>query len=373
MKIPSKPIPEGFKRWTLAEAGYFICWIWHSKGVGPHCPRSDDLNPTQGVVAHLIDQLHGPKANRYHVWIDNLFNSTALCTRLYDRGIGCSGTARTNSGVHLDLINLKKQFNHLNLSWGELISRVDATGHVCSIGWVDHGLVLFLTNAEDPTALIEVLRKKPSKTSSHANISRKPFGPNEYQKLLPIPQIVDRYNHNMGGVDQGDQLRAQGTTPRASKGWKALLYDSFQLALCNTYLLAARAPGASNRPPITYLDVRRDVSSALIREGGDWGQGNQHPRLDQPNSANLDLPRYYLRDIDLHQRIKKSQAVCAICRNLKKSIKRGLDQGRTPLGDKSPNLLSTVPRPTSGCKTCKVNLCKYSDCWEIWHASLRDR
>ena len=45
VKIPSKPIPEGFKRWTLAEEGYFISWAWHVKGSGPLCPRENALNP----------------------------------------------------------------------------------------------------------------------------------------------------------------------------------------------------------------------------------------------------------------------------------------------------------------------------------------
>ncbi|KAJ0130389.1 Uncharacterized protein HZ326_26508 [Fusarium oxysporum f. sp. albedinis] len=30
--IPSKPIPTGFKVWTMAQRGYFLRWIWLRPG-----------------------------------------------------------------------------------------------------------------------------------------------------------------------------------------------------------------------------------------------------------------------------------------------------------------------------------------------------
>ena len=32
VNIPSKPTPEGFKIWILANEGYVLDWIWHAKG-----------------------------------------------------------------------------------------------------------------------------------------------------------------------------------------------------------------------------------------------------------------------------------------------------------------------------------------------------
>lgn len=32
VNIPSKPEPEGFKIWVLANAGYVLDWLWHAKG-----------------------------------------------------------------------------------------------------------------------------------------------------------------------------------------------------------------------------------------------------------------------------------------------------------------------------------------------------
>ena len=32
VNIPSKPTPEGFKVWVLANQGYVLNWIWYTKG-----------------------------------------------------------------------------------------------------------------------------------------------------------------------------------------------------------------------------------------------------------------------------------------------------------------------------------------------------
>ena len=48
--------------------------------------------------------------------------------------------------------------------------------------------------------IVEKNRKKPKKTSTSAFIARAPFG-NEYSKILPIPGIIDGYNHGMNIVD----------------------------------------------------------------------------------------------------------------------------------------------------------------------------
>jgi len=35
VKIPSKPIPEGFKIWCLANDSYILDWLYHAKSTGP--------------------------------------------------------------------------------------------------------------------------------------------------------------------------------------------------------------------------------------------------------------------------------------------------------------------------------------------------
>ena len=35
VKMKNKPIDEGYKTWMVAEHGYTLTWLWHSKQDGP--------------------------------------------------------------------------------------------------------------------------------------------------------------------------------------------------------------------------------------------------------------------------------------------------------------------------------------------------
>ena len=84
------------------------------------------------------------------------------------------------------------------------------------------------------------------------------------KKLLPIPRLIDDCTFYMGGSDKGDQMRAQGSTPPATKGWKALFYYSIQLALCNAYLISTNARVDPERRYDKNEALRRDVAAAFI-------------------------------------------------------------------------------------------------------------
>jgi hypothetical protein len=130
--IKSKPTPEGFKIWAIAEAGYFLSWLPHLPqkvfdAVGDKKPRSrkrkrDEetyINPTQAVVINLVKRL--PPAI-YHVFLDNLFSSPDLFSVLRDLKVGATGTCRTNCGIFKSLAQLKKADNNglLKWNWGQM-------------------------------------------------------------------------------------------------------------------------------------------------------------------------------------------------------------------------------------------------------------
>ena len=101
--IPTKPTPEGFKIWVLANQGYILDWLFHAKGDGDDKGPVDldgfwleeGFSKTQSVVLDLVHQL--PKAGRagsYVIWFDNLFTSAKLLAYLRDRDFGAAGTVR---------------------------------------------------------------------------------------------------------------------------------------------------------------------------------------------------------------------------------------------------------------------------------------
>ena len=66
VKMKNKPIDEGYKTWMIAEHGYTIAWLWHSKVEGSEgipnpegIPVSETisligyLSPTFAIVIHL--------------------------------------------------------------------------------------------------------------------------------------------------------------------------------------------------------------------------------------------------------------------------------------------------------------------------------
>ncbi|KAG5829131.1 hypothetical protein H9Q74_000798 [Fusarium xylarioides] len=116
VKMPNKPIKEGFKIWAIAEGGYFLNWLWHSpqhiltssqlhlQFQASSADNTITLNPTQSVVVSLLNTLR--KAT-YHVFLDNLFSSPNLFRVLREQGFAATGTLRLNSSVHRDLMELK--------------------------------------------------------------------------------------------------------------------------------------------------------------------------------------------------------------------------------------------------------------------------
>ena len=109
INIPSKPTPEGFKIWVLANKGYVLNYLWHAKGdkKGPvdlntTFTEEEGFSKTQAVVLNLLTQ-RNPETNeplyspgRHIIWLNNLFTSVKLLARLRELRIRGAGTVRTS-------------------------------------------------------------------------------------------------------------------------------------------------------------------------------------------------------------------------------------------------------------------------------------
>jgi hypothetical protein len=76
-------------------------------------------NKSQAVVLLLLQRL---SRKGYHVFLDNLFVFTRFLELLRDQGYGATGICRTNSGVHQDLITMKKNDSNNIILWGTTTS-----------------------------------------------------------------------------------------------------------------------------------------------------------------------------------------------------------------------------------------------------------
>src|SRR5437667_12911706 len=113
VKMPSKPIPVGYKVWVMADSGYFLQWSFHAKGEGPVGLNTKeeypDLAPTQAIVAHLLNQLPLPPTpdHGYHCFMDNLFSTPELFSLLHTRNIATTGTTRPRRVTSKQLVAIK--------------------------------------------------------------------------------------------------------------------------------------------------------------------------------------------------------------------------------------------------------------------------
>lgn len=230
--LPSKPIPVGYKIWVAADSGYFLRWSFHSKGSGPveyDASEYPSLAPTQGIVADLLNRLPPPPSPQhgYHCFMDNLFATPQLFELLRDRNIAATGTTRQGRVDSTKLASLKATDKSKDIvPWGTVYARKHKSAEVMQFGFKDNAFVLLLSTAYDgwePPK--EKLRRQPGKSSTSAKTARVPFQ-GQATRILEIPQIIDDYNHNMNGVDIGDQLRAEFQSGRRIQrgGQQALMY-----------------------------------------------------------------------------------------------------------------------------------------------------
>ena len=119
VNIPSKPTPEGFKIWILANKGYILDFIQHAKGnkKGPVNLDESFINKgflkIQAVVLNLLlqkdtktgERLYLPK--KHIIWLNNLFTSVKLLTRLQGLSIRAAGTVQTTKTQHKEQGDLK--------------------------------------------------------------------------------------------------------------------------------------------------------------------------------------------------------------------------------------------------------------------------
>ena len=116
------------------------------------------------------------------------------------------------------------------LAWGTLWSKIDSqidkdVDTTLISAWQDSVVVRFASTIHTGKEWVVRERKKPKTSSTNPIMTRAPFeafpstnrtlialgrsrASTEYvhRRLLPIPGIVDDYNHYMNGVDIADQL-----------------------------------------------------------------------------------------------------------------------------------------------------------------------
>ncbi len=116
VKLPNKPIKEGYKVWVLGDAGYVYDWLWHSRIEEPEAISQEDIEvdrvtqkeltelntvhlaSTFALVIRLAQRLRQIHSTRvFCFFLDNLFLNVNVAQALLALRICCTGTTRKNA------------------------------------------------------------------------------------------------------------------------------------------------------------------------------------------------------------------------------------------------------------------------------------
>ena len=136
-----------------------------------------------------------------------------------------------------DLSNIR-HYHAEQVQWGSTWYEASKNQTVGEMAWRDNNVVLFASTIGDLNETVVRSRKRPGKNKTGAVQTRREFG-DKYIKDLPIPKLIDEYNHHMGGVDQFDQLKSYYDTlfPHR-KTWRSIFQLMFDITLVNCYKLS---------------------------------------------------------------------------------------------------------------------------------------
>ncbi|KAH9211865.1 hypothetical protein DL95DRAFT_448048 [Leptodontidium sp. 2 PMI_412] len=157
------------------------------------------------------------------------------------------------------------------IPWGTLYTEATEDNEVNMMAWKDNALVLSMSTHSNALRKVEVLRKRPSETSSSAKTARVPFGTHA-RAWLAIPEYENDYNHQMGAVDRGNQLKKSNTLEMLCLlgGHQSLATWLEDTALTNAYKLSFHSQVPSEEKWTDQTAFRTEIITrcfAIATEG----------------------------------------------------------------------------------------------------------
>ncbi|KAH0602615.1 uncharacterized protein H6S33_008696 [Morchella sextelata] len=172
VRMPNKPITEGYKVFAICDHGYTINWRFHSrvKGIGELSSAYRDSvgisAPTTAVVYQLAESSLPYREYDFVIYMNNLFSTVALFSKLRSIGIGACGTARLQAGR----FPLEYNNNAKDIPWntvvGGAVSDSNGLASVLAMQWQDNNHVHALSTIHTLDEKVTRSRKRPRLTST---------------------------------------------------------------------------------------------------------------------------------------------------------------------------------------------------------------
>ena len=322
---PQKPVKYGIKSYILCDSATGYCFNMR--------PYVGEASTLPEIVFFLLDSLPG---HGYTLFMDNFYNSVALCERLLGVQTNVCGTLRKHRGEPQIISEMTKT----DLGVGEKVVRHNE--RVMVVAWQDKRLVRMVTTChQDSMQWVEVWRR------------------GNRDKVAQLkPECVVAYNASMNGVDKLEQNIAYYPFIRRSLNWsKKFVAYLFQLCMFNAYVLyRARNPGECKtllefiRRVVKSWTVKRhvggceeeeveeeEVAGVGVEGSGDLEEGRRTPRApyntDPESRLDGGLSRHKLRHLMPTSKKGRPARRCRVCarRGLRSETKMWCQSCRVPL------------------------------------------
>lgn len=255
--IPNKPKRFGFKLFVLASnKGFMHDFIPY---VGKILPVEDaevpDIGASSNIVLHLAQNI--PSDKNYLLFFDNWFTSLPLLQHLASRAIWCCGTVRLPrlKGLPISMKDDKKLARDGKGSYQESELGVD-NSKVTLVRWFDNKVVNLVSTFAKANPLTTVKRfdKTIKKTVE-----------------VPCPDIVQRYNKSMGGVDLADQLISlYRINIKSKKAYHRLVFHFLDMSIVNAWIMYRKDCDNLSIPKKDVLQLapfKLNVAVSLMKAG----------------------------------------------------------------------------------------------------------
>lgn len=247
--MKNKPNPEGIKLFIRCSSDGVAhdFELYQGKGTGTSLEHKH-LGLGGSIVMRLIKNL--PKLMNFKCYFDNYFTSIGLLRELKALGIWATGTIRANrlQGCPLKTDKQLKQEGR-----GSFDAKVTEEGDVTVVRWQDNGVV--------NVASTFVGVGQPSNVRRWSDSSKKHVD-------IEYPELIQRYNASMGGVDKMDFSLSLYPIRQRTNKWPVRVISHFvSFAVINSwqeYLQDAKANCFARSNVMDLLTFQNNIGLSLI-------------------------------------------------------------------------------------------------------------
>lgn len=264
--IRGKPCPWGIKMFLLCgKSGCaYDFFVYQGSGTELDEKTVKMFGFGAAAVLHLTNNI---KSEGHEIYFDNYFTTYQLIEILDQKKINCAGTIRINRFVNPPFVDDKTLKRNGRGSNDEIVS---TDGKVVLVKWYDNKPVHMASNFVGVGKEDEV--KRWNKKG------------NRYE-MIKRPEVVDKYNHGMGGVDLFDQMMSYYRVFLKSKKWPLrVIFHLIDFAVLQSYYeYKTRISPNPEIEVMPYLDYRFRLAKTLI-----YASKTIQKKKGRPSSANID-------------------------------------------------------------------------------------